>query len=163
MRRHVRHIALLFTITGLASLAISCSPRFARDGYGARYGSEKRRELVRTANRYRGAPYRYGGNTPRGFDCSGFVGYVYERNGISLPRTAGEQYHEGRRIPQERLRPGDLVFFQTSRERISHVGIYTGNDRFIHAPRQGKRVGYASLSNPYWHRRYRGAVSYLRN
>lgn len=146
-----------------ALYVISCSPPHLRYGNNF-YGSEKRRGIVYTADRYRGVRYRYGGATPRGFDCSGLVMFVYRKNGINLPRTAVSQYRNGRRVPRSGLKPGDLVFFQTSRRsRISHVGIYAGRNRFIHAPRPGKRVSYASLGNSYWRRRYRGGVTYLRN
>ncbi|HON76965.1 MAG TPA: C40 family peptidase, partial [Spirochaetota bacterium] len=109
---------------------IACSPPHLR--YGSNfYGSEKRRGIVYTADRYRGVRYRFGGTTPRGFDCSGLVMYVYKKNGIRVPRTASSQYSHGRHVPRRSLKPGDLVFFQTSRRsRISHVGIYAGGNRF---------------------------------
>lgn len=117
--------------------------------------------VVRTARQYLGTPYRYGGASPRGFDCSGFTMYVYRQTGVVLPRAVRDQYRTGRQVAARRLRPGDLVFFNTRGKRLSHVGIYVGDDRFIHAPRTGKRVSYASLSKPYWRRHYVGAVSLL--
>lgn len=118
--------------------------------------------IVRTAERYVGAPYRHGGASPRGFDCSGYVMYVYKKNGILLPRQVHRQYDAGRHISLRRAKAGDLVFFRTSRSRrLSHVGIYLGGNRFIHAPSSGKRVTYASMSKPYWKRRYRGAVTFM--
>ncbi|MCP4132075.1 MAG: C40 family peptidase [bacterium] len=131
----------------------------SRRPYRGRAGSKR---IVHTAKRYIGVKYRSGGTSPRGFDCSGYVLYVYKTNGISLPRNARKQYYAGKRIRLRHARPGDLVFFQTSRKRISHVGIYLGNRRFIHAPSSGKRVSITSMKNPYWKKRYIGAVTYLR-
>ncbi|TFH38849.1 MAG: NlpC/P60 family protein, partial [Chrysiogenales bacterium] len=113
--------------------------------------------------RYIGVRYRHGGETPRGFDCSGYVMYVYRKNGILLPRSAARQYRAGRKISLRSAAPGDLLFFNTSgRRRLSHVGIYMGGSRFLHAPRTGKRISYANLKNPYWKRRYTGAVTFLK-
>ena len=117
--------------------------------------------IVRTAKRYQGVPYRMGGSSPRGFDCSGYVMYIYGKHHIPLPRTAEAQFYHGRAISLSRARPGDLVFFQTSRRRYSHVGIYIGGGRFIHAPSTGKRVSVTEMKNPYWKKRYRGAVTYF--
>ncbi len=143
----------------LAAL-IACVPPQYR---GARlsYGPDIRRRIVEEARHHVGTPYRYGGVSPRGFDCSGLVLYVYRENGITLPRSAGDQFRDGRKVTRRYLRPGDLVFFQTSRTPISHVGIYAGRGKFIHAPKPGKKVSYARLDNRYWSQRYRGAVTYL--
>lgn len=89
-----------------------------------------------------GVPYRYGGNSPAGFDCSGLVAYVYGRLGIALPHNAAAQYDYGRPVDRRHLRPGDLVFFHG----LGHVGLYIGRDRIIHAPRAGKRVEIQALS-----------------
>jgi len=104
-----------------------------------------------------GTPYRYGGASPRGFDCSGLVYYAYSKAGIQAPRTTTAQYRETKRVSVSDLQPGDLVFFTLSRGKTSHVGIYAGDGRFVHAPSSGKRVGYASLRNPYWRTRLTGA------
>lgn len=104
-----------------------------------------------------GAPYHYGGASPRGFDCSGLVYYSYRKAGIKVPRTTREQYRQSRHVDLDHLRPGDLVFFRISRAKPSHVGIYVGGGRFIHAPSRGKRVSYASLDDPYWKVRVIGA------
>jgi murein DD-endopeptidase len=107
-----------------------------------------------------GAPYRYGGADPaRGFDCSGLVSYAYSREGISVPRTAAAQFSAARRVDPDALRAGDLVFFRLvpgSRE-VTHVGIYTGQRRFVHAPQTGRSVGEASLDDPYYRERLAGA------
>jgi cell wall-associated NlpC family hydrolase len=100
-----------------------------------------------------GSPYRYGGATPRGFDCSGLVYYAYRKAGFSVPRTTREQYKRSERIAFSDIHRGDLLFFKLSSRGISHVGIYTGNGKFIHAPSSGKRVSYARLDDPYWKKR----------
>ena len=100
-----------------------------------------------------GSPYRYGGATPRGFDCSGLVYYAYRKAGVSVPRTTREQYKRSERIALSDIHSGDLLFFKLSARGVSHVGIYTGNGKFIHAPSSGKRVSYAKLDNPYWKKR----------
>ena len=97
-----------------------------------------------------GAPYRYGGSSPRGFDCSGLVYYSYRKAGIDVPRTTSAQLRAVNRVALSQLNPGDLLFFKLGRQPVSHVAIYTGNGRFIHAPSSGKRVSYDSMSNPYW-------------
>jgi len=128
--------------------------------YGATY---LRGEIVKTANSFRGVPYRWGGLSPdRGVDCSGLTMAVYRLNGLDLPRTSGEQYKTGTFIDKDNLAAGDLVFFDTAgKGRISHVGIYMGDGRFIHAPGSGKRVREDRLSNKYYRRRYAGAKSYM--
>ena len=123
--------------------------------------SEERRIIVNTAKQYLGVRYRNGGMSPRGFDCSGFVKYVYKKTGIILPRSAQKQYYRGNRISYRSIEPGDLVFFRTRGCRVSHVGIYLGNDRFIHAPSTGKNVSIDSMYNNYWKKRYVGSVTYL--
>ena len=100
-----------------------------------------------------GTPYRYGGASPRGFDCSGLVYFAYRKAGIPVPRTTGAQLHYAHPVHPSRLRPGDLLFFRLTSRTVSHVGIYAGDGRFIHAPSRGKRVSYASLDNPYWQQR----------
>ncbi len=122
-----------------------------------------RDEVVKTARSFVGVPYRWGGSSAeKGFDCSGLAMAVYRLNGLRLPRTSGEQYKAGVRVSRGKLTKGDLVFFATSgSKRISHVGIYSGQGKFIHAPRTGKTVRTSSLSNNYYKKRYAGARSYL--
>ncbi|MBR32839.1 MAG: hypothetical protein CMN77_16170 [Spirochaetaceae bacterium] len=111
--------------------------------------------IVQLAQQYLGVPYRPGGNSPSGFDCSGLTSFVYREAGYSIPRSASSQYNALRpvRVPEA----GDLVFFRTDGSSISHVGIYLGNYRFIHAPSSGKTVSIADLRLKYWKNSYAGA------
>jgi peptidoglycan DL-endopeptidase CwlO len=109
--------------------------------------------VLRTASRYLGARYRFGGTKPGAFDCSGFVRYVFARVGIDLPRTASEQAEMGTPIVvgPDSLRVGDLLFFRTARGRASHVAIYAGDGRIIHASAGSHRVRYDDLMSPRGH------------
>lgn len=109
-----------------------------------------RAEIIHHARDMIGAPYRFGGTTPRGFDCSGLVFYSYRKAGITVPRTTREQYQFAQPVPEDQLRPGDLLFFRLSKSGVSHVAIYAGNGEFIHAPSTGKRVTRTSLNDPFW-------------
>ncbi|MEH6945255.1 C40 family peptidase [Bacillus sp. JJ722] len=102
-----------------------------------------------------GVPYKWGGTTPSGFDCSGFVGYAYKKSGKALPRTAAQMYQKGTSIAKNRLQKGDTVFFSTYKKGASHVGIYVGNNKFVHASSKGVKVD--SLNNSYWKSKYLGA------
>ncbi len=97
-----------------------------------------------------GKPYRRSGNTPAGFDCSGLVQYSYAKAGINLPRETQAQRHEGRLVHASELRRGDLVFFDQEGKKFSHVGIYVGQGRFVHAPSTGGRVRADGLDAAYW-------------
>ena len=112
--------------------------------------------LVGTALSLRGAPYRNGGSDPTGFDCSGFVAYVFAQQGLYLPRTVSEQYEQGHQVAQDGLEPGDLVFFSTVAAGPSHVGIAISADEFVHAPSSSGVVRIESLTASYWSSRLVG-------
>ena len=113
--------------------------------------------LAALANSQLGAPYRFGGDSPQGFDCSGLVRYVFERNGIAVPRTAQAQQRAAQPVAADSLRPGDLVFFRVAGGAVNHVGIFVGDGAFVHAPRTGKPVRQELLGDSYYQRRYAGA------
>lgn len=104
------------------------------------------------ASKMLGTPYRYGGASPSGFDCSGLVYYAYHKAGYRVPRTSQLQYQDSLPVKSAQAREGDLLFFRIE-GKVSHVGVYLGNRQFIHAPSSGKRVSIASLDNPYWKQR----------
>nr|WP_307835890.1 C40 family peptidase [Chromobacterium sp. ASV5] len=116
-------------------------------------------DLLLQAMSLLGVAYRFGGNTPDdGLDCSGFIRYVFQKSlRVNLPRTAAEMARVGKSVGRGELMPGDLVFFNTRGFSYSHVGIYMGNNKFIHAPRTGKNIEVANLSQSYWTARYNGA------
>jgi cell wall-associated NlpC family hydrolase len=103
-----------------------------------------------------GAPYRNGGSDPSGFDCSGFVAYVFGQQGLALPRTVSEQYAAGREVPADALEPGDLVFFSTVARGATHVGIAVSASEFVHAPSSSGVVRVERLTAPYWSSRFVG-------
>jgi gamma-D-glutamyl-L-lysine dipeptidyl-peptidase len=122
-----------------------------------------RRSLVETARSFLDFPYTWGGASAEdGFDCSGLTMTVYRLNGITLPRTLGDQMNRGTPVNRALLKPGDLVFFATQTRGVaSHVGIYIGNDLFIHAPGRNKTIREDALSGAYFAARYLGARAYL--
>lgn len=117
--------------------------------------------IVQTAKSQIGIPYKFGGNSPRqGFDCSGLALYSHRLNGISIPRQTSEQFKLGKHINRTELNAGDLLFFRTMGQSVSHVGIYIENDSFVHAPNSRKNVQIDRLDNPYYKQRYLGARRY---
>ena len=116
-------------------------------------------ELVVNAMGFLGVPYKRGGTSAEtGFDCSGFVRAMYQQTvGLLLPRSADQQAAATQTIDKKELQPGDLVFFNTMRRSFSHVGIYVGDGKFIHAPRSGAEVRVEDMSISYWARRFNGA------
>lgn len=118
---------------------------------GKQYNSPKvGKRVVQAAQGVVGKPYRYGGASVKGFDCSGLVYFSYKKAGLKVPRTALSLYYNTKHIKKSELRKGDLVFFKLTRKKTSHVGIYAGKNRFIHAPSSGKKVMISKLSDPYW-------------
>ena len=122
-----------------------------------------RKMLVNTAEGFLGIPYEWGGESVEtGFDCSGLAMTIYKLNGLNLPRNSMAQFQAGSPVDRENLAPGDLVFFATNGDStVSHVGIYTGNGRFIHAPKKGETIRQSSLRNGYFGGCYVGARTYL--
>ena len=115
-------------------------------------------EIIANAKKYIGVPYLWGGTTPSGFDCSGYVQYIFRQSGITLPRTTTEQYKVGTYVSKANLIPGDLVFLQnTYREGISHVGIYIGDGKMIHAENSSTGVIISDIFSGYYGARYVGA------
>ncbi|MSN24559.1 MAG: peptidoglycan-binding protein [Geobacter sp.] len=117
---------------------------------------------ARTAERFVGIPYRWGGdNVVEGMDCSGFVRAVYNLCGLSIPRTSRDQYRAGDAVSKDDLQDGDLVFFGASADKINHVGIYVGGGKFVHAPRRGEEIRVASVDDNYFDKRFVGARRYF--
>ncbi|MCU0553861.1 MAG: NlpC/P60 family protein [Syntrophales bacterium] len=122
-----------------------------------------RDEIVRTARAFIGVPYLWGGDSAdEGFDCSGFTMAVYQYNGLMLPHSSRDQSEMGNPVGRSRLEKGDLVFFNTNNSgKVSHVGVYIGGGRFIHAPGRGKKIGIESLDGKYYSTHYAGGRSLL--
>jgi hypothetical protein len=117
---------------------------------------------ARTAERFVGIPYRWGGNTVvDGMDCSGFTRAVYNLCGVNIPRTSMEQFKVGQSVNKDELTDGDLVFFGGSENHITHVGIYVGNNRFVHAPKRGDDIKISSITENGFAKRYIGARRYF--
>lgn len=117
--------------------------------------------IIKTAKKEIGRPYRFGGTTPKGFDCSGFTQYVFDKHKIKLPRMADEQYKVGSSVSKKKLSPGDLVFFSTYEKGASHVGILVDKNQFIHVS-SSKGVRIDKLDDSYWKSRYLGARKLLK-
>src|SRR5262245_27727679 len=169
MRSHGRWSAratilgtLLLTGAGCASITPSTRPApvpstGSREAPASRSGAvtpgRGGSAIVTTSTRYVGTPYAWGGSSPAGFDCSGFVKHVYGEVGVTLPRTVREQYRIGRSVARDSLRAGDLVFF----DRLRHNGIYLGNNQVIHASKPGDTVKISALDEAWFKKRWVGA------
>ncbi|MFW5969172.1 MAG: C40 family peptidase [Halofilum sp. (in: g-proteobacteria)] len=125
-------------------------------------GQATHRRAADIALSLRGSPYRFGANGPDAFDCSGLVQYAYERAGARVPRTTRAQFDAIDRRYLDQLEPGDLVFFRTNGIRVAHVGIFIGDDEFVHAPKSGSDVHISHLDRGYWRSRIIGAGSLTR-
>jgi cell wall-associated NlpC family hydrolase len=153
------------TIVLLAALASACAssggtprpfPGSVRAPVPDTTGAD-RQTLVEDALALRGTPYRWGGSDPSGFDCSGFVQYVFARHGVSLPRETSEQFRVGRNIKRSEMQPGDLVFFSTVAKGASHVGLVISEGQFVHAPSERGVVRVDRVDTRYWSLRFVGA------
>jgi cell wall-associated NlpC family hydrolase len=131
---------------------------FSRPAWSETQAESSATDLVVSAMGFLDVPYLKGGNGNGGFDCSGFVRFVFRQSlGLVLPRSAAEQAAVTDTISKQDLRPGDLVFFNTMKQAFSHVGIYIGNGKFIHAPRPGEKVRLEDMQKAYWVTRFNGA------
>ena len=153
MDRFARICILIAALIVLAGC--TAAPRYRSSTLKVEPTDVDRHDVVTEARNYVGTPYRGGGTTAGGFDCSGLVVTVYEKFGIAMPRTSREQAKFGKQIDRSELKPGDLVFFCTSGStKITHVGIYSGDGEFIHASTRSRKVKYDRLDNKYFRRRY---------
>jgi len=148
--RRVRPLALIMVLllAGCGSTAPHRAPDTAPGA--ARPTAQLSDDAAMHAQKMVGRPYKYGGASPAGFDCSGLVMYSYKLAGLALPHNTDRQRAASRAIKVADLRPGDLVFFNQEGKRYGHVGIYTGNGKFVHAPSSGKAVRSDRLDSPYW-------------
>lgn len=158
--RYIRNLLFVFLVSGMAA----CSTNPYSSAVLENPQSSARTSVpnaahpgLAVAQKMIGTPYRYGGATPRGFDCSGLVYYSYRKAGLSVPRTSYDQFRQSQPVHLSNLQPGDLLFFRLDDIKPSHVGIYEGEGRFVHAPSSGKQVSYASLDSPYWGSKVVGA------
>ena len=160
-----RRRLIIAALAGAAVTLTGCSSP-SRQALGPQGGrparlTAQRAILIEIAGDQIGAPYRYGGNRPGGFDCSGLVQFAHSRAGVPVPRTTAEQWRAAAPLDRSHLLPGDLLFFDLGSRKPRHVGIYEGGGIFIHAPSSGKRVSRASLDNPYWQAHWFGSRTFL--
>lgn len=150
------HIINLTFIAVIILVLTGCSSNAYRH---QNVSNQDREKIVDLANDMLGVNYRYGGQSPKkGFDCSGLVYYTHKQVGVRIPRTTRGQFRAVRQISYRSLQAGDLIFFSTmGNGLVSHVGIYVGGGKFIHAPSSGKRVSIASMNDKYWKHHYSGA------
>jgi len=155
MKKLIYPIAFALLLTACASVEDehTSRPYAPVDKHGAQPA------VVNYAHSLIGIPYKYGGVSPStGFDCSGFVRHVYgKKAGINLPHNAKLISRRGSKISRHELRPGDLVFYNTLGYDYSHVGVYIGDDKFIHSPSSGKKVHIVDMQMAYWKKRFNGA------
>jgi cell wall-associated NlpC family hydrolase len=167
MQPTFRYIIGIVLVLGIA---VGCSTSKRTSGYSRYSGKSsmmtltaERRLVILESQKWMGTPYRYGGTSRDGADCSGFVLSVFEKAGISLPRTADAMFNAGTPVALSSILPGDLVFFsdESVGDGITHVGIYTGQDKFIHSS-SSSGVIISSLTQSYYRKHYAGARKVLR-
>jgi cell wall-associated NlpC family hydrolase len=156
-QRNARPSALLVLVLVLAVTACTPFQPAVRGGPEDLPAADRGAALLMVAQARIGAPYRYGGAGPDAFDCSGLVSYAHGQLGIAVPRTAADQFAAAAPVARRDLRPGDLVFFRFDGRTVSHVGIYAGDGRFVHAPQSGGQVRMASLDEESFGRSFAGA------
>lgn len=146
------------TLEGVKDEALTANEEAPEEGEELRPSDTSQEDiLLKIASRYLGVPYRFGGSTNNGIDCSAFVQKVFGFLSVDLPRTAREQFRTGQKVAKGDLKEGDLVFFKTYARYASHVGIYIGDNKFIHASSRGKKVSISNLDAPYYTKRFIGA------
>jgi len=143
-------------LAALLAAVAACTP-FQPGAPAGPATADRGQALLQAAQSRIGAPYRYGGAGPDAFDCSGLVTYAHSQLGIAVPRTAAQQFAAAIPVTRRDLQPGDLVFFRLAGRDVSHVGIYAGDNRFVHAPQRGGKVRMASLEDDWYRQRYAGA------
>lgn len=157
----VSHIALAFDFPFLSQTSDEASgaAKTAQENESSSSWASTAQEIILHALSQTGVKYKYGGINPdSGFDCSGFVRYVFqEAANLTLPHGASAMSQVGKKVNEKELQPGDLVFFNTMKSVYSHVGIYVGNNRFIHAPSAGSSISVADMNDSYWAKRFTGA------
>ena len=141
--RRIRAFALIITALALAACGSQAPVT------GSRAADTPGERAAAVALDQVGAPYRYGGSTPAGFDCSGLVQYSYGKAGVAVPRTTGQLWSSAQTVDRHELRAGDLLFFNVD-GKMAHVGMYLGGQRFVHAPQSGRTVSVASLDSPFY-------------
>ncbi|HEX5513649.1 MAG TPA: C40 family peptidase [Gammaproteobacteria bacterium] len=149
--RHRNQVFLAVFLLLALAMAGGCAATASRPANTASSGEQ----IAARALAMNGKPYRYGGSGPSGFDCSGLVHFAHREAGISVPRTTESQFRQARPVSPTALQPGDLLFFRIA-GKVSHVGLYAGDGRFVHAPSSGKRVEVVALDHPYWRRQLVG-------
>jgi cell wall-associated NlpC family hydrolase len=142
-------VILVLLLSACASLPPPASPTAGVPSLGQRIAASAIEQL--------GRPYRYGGNGPESFDCSGLVRFAHAAQGVAVPRSTGEQFRAARPVAVADLVAGDLLFFRFAGDKVSHVAIYAGNGRFVHAPQSGRPVELRSLDEPWYRSQLVGA------
>ncbi|UPO90687.1 C40 family peptidase [Niallia sp. Man26] len=148
--------AIIAVLASLSLLAGVFIPSPLDSGKVEAASASYKDKAVKEGKKVIGTKYKWGGTTKAGFDCSGFVNYAFKKAGKSLPRTTADLYKKGQKVSKSKLEKGDMVFFQTYKKGASHVGIYIGDNKFIHAD-STKGVTITSLSNSYWKSKYYSA------
>ncbi|MHB1458985.1 MAG: C40 family peptidase [Armatimonadota bacterium] len=156
------HSMLIISIIGITSFfSIPAHAETASENTGSSKTMSIPHDLLNRGLSFVGTRYRYGGTSSRGVDCSGLMKIIYQKEGIALPRSARQQFHIGKPVSSGKLSPGDLVFFNT-RGFVSHVGMYIGNGKFLHAANRKAGVRVDSLGSMYYNKRFIGARRILR-
>ncbi|MDR1314197.1 MAG: C40 family peptidase [Deltaproteobacteria bacterium] len=145
-----------------AMLAVAAAALLALSGCGGKRARVQQlaKSVAASAEKYVGTPYKSGGRSPKGFDCSGLAWFVYRQHGIELPDSSLKQSRSGTKIDREELVPGDLVFFRSGRT-VDHVGVYVGGGYMVHAPGAGKKVRRANLEDKYYRQHFVTARRYI--